>query len=44
MVENWNNDQSEMAHFVLQNYQSKYSGRAYDYVGQLERQDVPERF
>ena len=44
MVENWNADHSEMAHFVLQNYQSKYPGRAYDYVSQLERLDVPERF
>jgi len=44
MVENWNDDKSEMAHFVLQNYQSKYPGRAYDYVGQLDRQQVPERF
>jgi hypothetical protein len=44
MIENWNNDQSEMAHFVLQAYQSKYPSRAYDYVGQLERQDVPEQY
>jgi hypothetical protein len=44
MVENWNNEHSEMAHFVLQNYQSKYPGRAYDYVGHLERQDAPGQF
>ena len=44
MIENWNQEQSEMAHFVLQAYQNKYPGRAYDYVGELDRQDVPEGF
>ncbi len=44
MIENWNDDHAEMARFVLRAYQNKYPGRAYDYVGQLDRQDTPERF
>ena len=44
MIDHWDEDRADMVHFVLANYQSKYPGRAFDYVAHAEQYDTPERF
>jgi hypothetical protein len=44
MIDEWDESQADMLHFVLANYQSKFPGRAFDYVAHAEQYDAPERF
>jgi hypothetical protein len=44
LLDRWDEKDLEMVRFVLQNYQEKYPGSAYDFVASLEQQVPPERF
>lgn len=44
MMDRWDDDQREIARFVLENYQKKYPGGGYDYLAHLEKYPPPERY
>jgi hypothetical protein len=44
LMDHWEEDHRELVRFVLRNYQEKYPGGTYDYVGHLEKYEPPERF
>jgi len=43
-VDHWEDEHLEMIRFNLKTYQDKYTGRSFDYMANLERDKVPERF
>jgi hypothetical protein len=44
MLLDWNDERCEMARWVLNDYQSKYPGLAFDYFKYLTEYPVPDRF
>jgi hypothetical protein len=43
-VDRWEDDHLDMIRFDLKTYQDKYQGLCFDYLANLERDKVPERF
>jgi hypothetical protein len=43
-VDHWEDDHLDMIRFNLKTYQDKYPGVSFDYLANLERDKVPERF
>jgi hypothetical protein len=44
IIGHWQDDRLDMIRFVLQTYEDRYPGRAYDYLAYLEKYEPPERF
>jgi hypothetical protein len=44
MVEHWDQEKADLAHFVLRNYEGKYPVRSYDYEAYLDRFEPPDRY
>jgi hypothetical protein len=44
LIENWQDEHLDLVTFVLKNYRDKYPGRNFDYLAELEKYPVPERF
>jgi hypothetical protein len=43
-VDNWDDEYLELIRSNLQTYQDKYPDLAFDYLANLDREPVPERF
>jgi hypothetical protein len=44
MLLDWSEDRHDMARWVLQDYQTKHPGGAFDYVKHLDQYEPPDRF
>lgn len=44
MIDNWDDASADLVHIVFSNYQSRFPGRAFNYLAHAEQYDAPERF